>query len=505
MNLQDDPRAMFRTVLPDAPPPPRELDLDQIVRDGYRARRRHQMAIGGAATTGVAAVAAVLALTVVGLPDGTADPAEDPSVAAPPPAEEAPQDPAMSGYPYAEDDQFGTDAERTTLHEGAMAAFQPLLDQVGVELTDDVPLEFNTNQTAGNYGQTWLRSYTTGASNDEGDGGDEDVVLRVEALLPGGWTAEPGPVTEQLFPQHVISASGSPWYHDADWTDPLETTDLDGGRTLTTVNHECAFEALVTYPNGSGLHASWDMGCGEASSEYEIGMEEFAAAMAAMPEVDYDTSELSPVGELIEVPTGWLYDAEWEVASMEPAEASISAARDSLREMLPGATLDGAYAGYMGFPGRGSVVHRAYSSTGSLPFSTTIDGTVDDVTIQFNYTLPGGWLPGISEGRGPELATCQSGFTCETSTDDDGTLWAVESYDLLMEPSEEDVAAGMDFEPYTEHQLEITRFDPDGWAVSIWVQWQDDSALNAELITDILRAMPAPEYDPTETPEIPAN
>ncbi|GAA2122442.1 hypothetical protein [Glycomyces algeriensis] len=507
MNLQDDPGAVFRTVMPEAPPPPRQLDLDQVVRDGYRARRRHQMVLGGAATTGVAAVAAVLALTVVGLPGSSADPADDPasnSAAAPPAEEEAVDDPAMSGYPYAEEDQFDSEAEQNALHEGAMAGFKPLLDQVGVVLTDDVPLEFNTRQSPGNYGQTWLRSYITGASNDEGDGGEEDVVLRVKALLPGGWTAEPGPVTEQLFPQHVISASGSPWQENADWTDELKTSDLGDGRTLTTVDHGCAYEALITYPNGSGLHASWDMGCGEGTSEYEISLEELTTAMTAMPEVDYDTSELSPVGELLEVPTGWLYDPEWEEAAQEPAEASISAADDVLSEILPGASLDGAFGSFIGMVDRGTVVNRSYYSTGTLPFTTTIDSSVDDIGIQFSYTLPGGWLPGITEGRGPELARCQPSSTCETTTDEDGTIWAFESAEALHEPTEEEIAAGMDFEPFTEHILEVTRFHPDGWAVSIWTQWQDESEVNADLIADLLAAMPAPQYDASATPVIPA-
>lgn len=99
MNLHDDPGAMFRTVLPEGPPPPAELDLDQIVRDGYRARRRHRALLGGAATTGVMGVAALLVIGVVGLPIGEAEPVEDQTEQVPP-AAEAIEDLSMAGYPY---------------------------------------------------------------------------------------------------------------------------------------------------------------------------------------------------------------------------------------------------------------------------------------------------------------------------------------------------------------------------------------------------------------------
>lgn len=501
MNQYDDPEAMFRTAMPEAPPPSADLDLDRIVSDGYRSRRRHRALIGGAATTGVAAVAAVLALTAVGLPG---DPTDDPTNAVPPAAEEGSvEDASMSGYPYAPNEEFGGEEERALLHEGAVAAFKPLLDQVGVVLTDDVPLEFTSNQTPGNYGQTWLRSFTTGASNAEESGEDEDVVFRLEAMLPGGWTAEPGPNTEQVFPQHLISASGSPWYDDADWTDEVKITDRDNGRTLLFVDHECALEAAVVYANGSALRGSWDMGCHEGSPEYEISNDDFIEAMLAMPEVDYDTSGLSPVGELLDVPVGWTYDPEWDAAASEDANASIAAALDALQTVVPGATLEEAAATQLGFSEYGAVNVRTYDASGSLPYDSVTDETNGSAMTTFAYVLPGGWVPGISESgtRGPEQANCMEGFTCSTTTDDDGTVWAFESIDEALD---EEALGGSESEA-SEHQLRVTRFDPDGWAATMWVRWGGDLELEADLLADILRAVPEPVYDAEATPQIPAD
>lgn len=523
MNLQDDPEAVFRKAMPDTAPPPARFDLDRIVQDGYRARRRHRAALGAAATGGVAAVAAVLALSVAGFPGI----AEDPDVPNPPAAGEA-EEFAMAGYPYAPEDRFGTEEEREALRTAAVDAFGPLLLDTGVTPAEHlempteeeiqekmeatgvgydeavsllmpygIPLEFTTDQTPGNYGQTWLRSYTSGASDEDGD-----TVLRLEAMLPGGWTAEPGPVTEQVFPQHLISASAYPWYEEADWTDELVTTDLDDGRTLITVDHECAYEAAVVYPNGSGFRASWDMGCEESTSEYGVSMEDFSAAATAMPEVDYDTSELSPVDELVEVPTGWLYDAEWEQSdtALDGADTTMAAALDALREVEPEGTLDGPVPVQLGMTDRGAVVTRSYYGSGTLPYETTIDETTGDVGFDLRYYLPGGWVPGIDEegGRGPYVLVCQEEFACSETTDDDGTVWVFEE----LEKEYHDDPGGED---YVEHQLQVTRFDPDGWAVSVWLQWQNDAPIDTDLLGDVLRAMPAPEYDEEAVPTVPEN
>ncbi|MDA1361640.1 hypothetical protein O1R50_18580 [Glycomyces luteolus] len=489
MNLQDDPEAMFRTALPEAPPPA-AFDLDRIVRDGYRVRRRQRAMVGGAAATGVAAIAAVLALSVLGLPGADEE--------ASPPADSV-EDTAMAGYPYAQSEVFGTEEERALLEENTEAAFGPLIEQVGGVVQEDIePFSFRPRQSPGNYGQTWLRSYETSVSVDGGDD-EEDTPLHVRALLPGGWTAEPGPVTEQLFPQHVISASGSPWNEDADWTDELETTDVDGGRTLTTVNHECAYEALLTYPDGSGLHAVWDMGCGEGAQEFAIAFEDFTEAVAAMPEVAFDTSELRPVEELVEVPTGWLYDAGWEESAQEAAEASADAARDMFQAEMPGSSLGEGTAEYLGSSNHGAVVERRYHASGVMEFADS----GGEAPFNLNYTLPGGWVPGISDSAdfGPELHRCLDSAVCESETEYDGTVWTFEE---LIEPQEVPEGAS-DPDEYTNHQLEVTRFDPDGWAAAISVQWTGSAPFEREDITDILGALPAPEYDASATPEIPEN
>ena len=529
MNLQDDPGAAFRQAMPDTPPPPAQFDLDKIVRDGYRSRNRHRAVLGGAVTTGVAAVAAVLALSVVGFPGGGEDPNGDQ-------AAEQSNDLAMSGYPYDEhlatefDEESGewigqTD-ELMEVKEAATAAFGQLLVDAGVwddpqnalseedcsvfeESSEEIahacegqeaglPMSM-LSQHPGNYGQTWLRSYTGGAG--VGNGEDEDVVFRLEAMLPGGWTAEPGPFTQQVFPQHLISASGDPWYEDADWTDELVTTDLDDGRKLITVDHECAFEAAVVYPNGSGLRASWDMGCGEATSEYEISLEDFAAAMTAMPEIDYDTTGLAPVGELLDVPVGWTYDPEWEGSpeAETAAENSIEGAAGAIANASPGSQIEGAAALQLGMMDRGAIVTRSFYGEGTLPIETTIDETTGDIGFDLRYYLPGGWLPG--QGDDPYLAGCRDDFTCSTTTDDDGTVWAFEEYENTVTPTEDEGGG----EPFTEHQLEVTMFSPDGWAASISTQWTDDAAIDADLLGDLLRAVPAPEYDPAEVPTIPAD
>jgi hypothetical protein len=490
MNLQDDPEALFRTAAPE--PPPTDFDLDRIVRDGYRVRRRQRAMVGGAAATGVAAVVAVLALTVVGLPGGDAEPDLPPT--------EGGEQPELLGYPFG-GEAWGAPEERARLEESATAAFKELTIESGLRVEDDYigdngsepPFLFGSKESPGNYGQTWLRSYYAEVVGQR-ESGEIEPVLQLESLLPGGWTPEPGPVTEQLFPQHVISASGSPWAEDADWTDELETTDLDGGRTLTTVHHECAFEALVTYPNGTGLHAVWDMGCGEGSPTYGVELDDFAAAVAAMPEMEYDTSELTPVGDLVDVPTGWLVDPEWEATAQESAKASADAAREVIEAAVPGASLGEGMAEAIGGSDPRAVARRIYSATGVAAF-TPGDGALADETFGLRYTLPGGWLPGMSEPgtRGAELQFCIGDSICESSTDEDGTIWVVEAF--------EETEGG------PVYQLAVTRFDPDGWAVLLSVSAAQETSIDVaslqEEVKGILRQMPAPVYDASATPQIP--
>lgn len=536
MNQYDDPEAMFRTAMPEAPPPSADLDLDRIVSDGYRSRRRHRALIGGAATTGVAAVAAVLALTVVGLPGGSADPAEDPTDGANPPAGETTvDDPTMAGYPYFEN--WGMDPasgdvmsgnytygeELMSVKDAATAAFGPLLVDGGVWddpanpgleedcswitaeggpqeeydecMAEQSGMHVGANQTEGNYGQTYLRSY--GGSEVEELETTLRTIFEFRVALPGGWTAEPGPITEQVFPQHLIS--DGPYFTDE--APEFTTEELDDGRTLMVADHGCAAEVAVVYPNGTGLRASWNNCEGE---DHPFDLQALIDAALAMPELTFDTSELAPIGELNEVPMGWVYDEDaW--ANSEAAESmavdTYAAAGAALEEAFPGATLGSGSAVSLGLMERGANMQRSYSSSGTLPIETTIDESTGDVSFELRYYLPGGWIPGYSEtGHWDGHKTvCKEGYECSTSQDSDGGLWAFEEYEMTHEPG-----PGEDWEPTTEHDMYATYYSPDGWAVGTWVQWQDDTPIDADVLGDLLRAMPAPIYDAEAVPEVPA-
>jgi hypothetical protein len=462
---------LLRRARPDTPPDRAALDLDRIVRDGYRARRRSLAVLGAATSAGVASVAAVLALAVSGPPPADADPMRDGAVAG------GAGDSAMSGYPFEPDEEFGTAAERSRIGEAAAAAFGDLIAESGLLGGSEPELDFGAVQTPGNYGQTWLRSF---AVQLQSEGGDEEVVLRIESLLPGGWTPEPGPATDQVFPQHLISAAGAPWYEDADWTDELTTTELDDGRVMHVVDHECAFEAAVAYPNGTGLRASWDMGCGRPAPEHPVALEDFTAAVEAMPEFDFDTTGLAPVGDLVDVPVGWTYDPDWDAGAQAGVDATADAARAALEAARPGAYLGEGVPVQIGDSIYGAAVTRTYVASGEYPAEH------GDVGFDLRYLLPGGWLPGIADppGSGPYPVACQNGFTCTQTTDDDGTTWAVAE-------SEEDPG-----------EMEVVRFDPDGWAVGL--RAASEIALDAGALADLLRAMPAPVYDTGEVPTVPA-
>ena len=533
-----DPEEVIGKALPDSAPPAR-FDLDKIVNDGYRVRRRNRAVLGGAATAGVAALAGAMALVIGLSPGADGDGGPAPADSATPDEETSTpvvDDPSMAGYPYAEMDEFGNDTERDALHEGAVAAFGDLLvdsglvteeymspempseediqalmeetgmthDEAAAQLgPDEIPLEFSDHQTPGNYGQVWLRSYTSGVS--AGNGEESDVVFRVRAFLPGGWTAEPGPITEQLFPQHIISPDDA--YYGGEGAIELETTTLDDGRRLIVGEHECVYDVAVIYPNGSALQTSWDMGCGEPAPEYVVSVDDFTDAALAMPEIDYDTDDLRPVEELMDVPTGWLYDPAETWVNSDEAETgavnTVQQAGDALQAIYPEANLDEPDARELGQMDRGSTVIRSYYASGELPFETTIDETTGPVSFDLRYYLPGGWVPGVSpEGtRGPYLNSCQEGFTCgEAWEDENGLTWTSEKLEILHEPEEGEG----DWEPYTERQYYVTMYHPDGWAVGIWIQFQDEIGIGAAELEEILAAMPAPDYDEEATPEIPA-
>ncbi|MBO3732631.1 hypothetical protein [Glycomyces niveus] len=530
MNLQNDPGAMFRTVLPEAPPPPAELDLDQIVRDGYRARRRHRALLGGAATTGVMAVAGLLVIGVVGLPIGEADPAENRTVQADPPAAESIEDLSMAGYPYDHAWEYPEDPETNAIvaPEEAQAvgadateAFGQLLADAGiwadpvntndtgeceyfaeagqnVEECDDVEtgLHVSPLQRPGNYGQTYLRSYTGGAAEEAGD--ELRTTFNVEVLWPGGWTPEPGPITDQLFPQHLISDGA--YYTDE--APDFETSTLDDGRTLMTADHGCAYDIAVVYPNGTGLRVTWDVDCGDGDP-HPVELADLTDAALAMPQYEFDTSTLEAVDELIDVPTGWVDDTGWEYTpeAIDGAAASVIGAAEALEQVYPEATLGDPSARTLGITGRGLVTTRSYHGYGTLPYETTIDEMTGPVNFELRYYLPGGWVPGINQflDRGPSLAGCTETATCEYWEGPDGLSWASESVVTTYEPG-----AGETWEAYTDNVLELHMFHPDGWAASIHVSWTGDTPIDADMIGQILVAMPAPVYDEDEVPEIPA-
>jgi hypothetical protein len=535
MNLQDDPGAVLDRVLPDQPPPPAQFDLDKIVRDGYRARRRHRAVLGGAATAGVAGVATVLAFTVIGLPGGSAEPAEDDPIgsATPPAAEETIEDPAMAGYPYREewgmsfsegmDGNFDPNEELMSVKDAATEAFGQLLVDGGVWedpanpapeencsyileeggaqeeydecMAEESGMNVGPNQTEGNYGQTYLRSY--GGGEVEELEATLRTIFEFEVALPGGWTADPGPITEQVFPQHLIS--DGPYFTDE--APEFVTEDLDDGRTLMVADHGCAAEVAVVYPNGTGLRATWNNCEGE---NYTFDLDALVDAALAMPELDFDTSELAPVGDLNEVPMGWVYDEDaWANSAEAEADAAstYAAAEDAIQDAFPGATLSDGSAVSLGLMDRGASMKRSYSGSGTLPIETTIDGTSDDVDFDLTYYLPGGWLPGYSEtGHWDGHNTvCKEEYVCTTANDSDGSLWAFEEYEKTYEPG-----PGEDWEAYTEHDMYVTYYSVDGWAVGTWVQWTGDTAIDADLLGDLLRAVPEPVYDEDAVPEIPA-
>lgn len=530
MNLQDDPEAVFRKAMPNTAPPPARFDLDLIVQDGYRARRRHRAALGGAATAGVAAVAAVLAFSAGVIP-GTTDDADTVN----PPAAGGVDDPAMAGYPWPGEGGFGDPAVADQLTEAGRDVFGDILvdtglyeasdfastmsdpsdeeirnyaDETGVsyeeaktELTyeeDDGLLVFTGSTSPGNYGQVQLHSYEARAivPMDEEHGDAARDILRLEAMLPGGWTAEPGPTSEQFFPQHLID--------DADAT--FETVDLGDGRTLYTADRGCGIDAAVVYPNGSALRGSWDADCGDGS--YPVDFAEFTDALLAMPEIDYDTTGLTAVEEVAEVPAGWLEsDTAWEAWAADGAQETRNRVADVLAELAPGAVIDGAYA----FPVSGpdiyiepdAVTKHQYGMHGTLPYETTIDTTTGDVAFELGYTLPGGWLPGVNEpgARGPHLVTCEEklDFTC-AETEVDGRTAITQEMLVRHEPNPEQGNT----QAWTEGIYEVTVFDPEGWAVNVWLQFQgEDFALSLDELTALVAALPAPEYDEELVPVVP--
>ncbi len=504
----EDPGKVIGKAMPDTPPPAR-FDLDRIVRDGYHARRRHRAMLGGAATTSVMAVTAVIAMAVhlsPGDASGGLDAAEREQVA-PAPTESAVEDPSVAGYPYSEawENREPRTAEGREVEAALTEAFEPVLTEGGLWGTEEHPEELylTARQRPGNYGQTWLRGYRAERVEEVGGlMGYLREVFQVEVMPPGGWTAEPGPVTEQLFPQHLISDGP----HYTDTAPEFTSTALDDGRTLMVADHGCAYDLAVTYPNGTGLRVGWDADC--EGTAYPVSLEALTEAVLAVPEFDLDTTELAPVGELLDVPTGWVHDPQeaWERSeeTWSMTEETYAMAAEAIQDLHPGSTLGSGTPAAFGGGGRGETVLHSYLASGTLPFQYEdhLDGVTRDLPFELRYYLPGGWVPGYSEigGHGPYLTHCDAGADCNMWDDGDGSTWVFTERTESREAFTED-SPGM---PYTEHELEGVYFSPDGWAVGVWAGWHGDLSIDADVLGDILRSVPAPFYDEDDVPQIPA-
>lgn len=517
MNLQDDPGAVLRELMPEQPPSG-SFDLDRIVSDGYKARRRHRAALASAAATGVAAIAGVLALSIAGLPGFLVDD--------PPAAGEDP-DPALSGYPMPGEEGFSDEETAQALTDAARDAFAPLLLETGLfqesdfttvmyeptaqeiqeyaeehgvspeEAAQDLQyvadrgeLAFSGHTSPGNYGQVQLYSYLASVRiglDEEGAGGR--VLLDVEALLPGGWTDEPGPTGEQYFPQHLID----------DDADEFERTGLDDGRVLYTAADGCELHAAVVYPNGSGLRASWD-GCDvDGHGEVAVDAGRFADAVLAMPETDFDTADLHGVGEVVDVPPGWLAsDDSWRPWAEDGALATAVDAGAVLADRVPGAVVFEPWVMPELDPADpvrdGEVALREYVMNGEMP----VEGESSPVPFDLVYTLPGGWVAGFgdADADGPYLSDCRRGDCTEAGVGGGGTAYVAET----RVEHDADPEMGID-EPWFEGEYEVTVVDPDGWAVMMRISFQDpDFGLTAEELTAIVAALPAPVYDADAEP-----
>jgi len=502
MNPQDDPGAVFLKAMPETTPPPAQFDLDKIVRDGYRSRNRHRAVLGGAVTTGVAAVAAVLALSLVGLPADRDDGVQS--------ADEFGFDPAMAGYPGSAGSLDKVDVPREALNAAVRDAFGDLaieagfldadaldyelpsaeevtetMEDLGVDYDEalselgfhDLPLQFVPWSSPGNDGQVYLRGYTA----RDGDEEAERSSFTIEALQPGGWTAEPGPIGSQAFPQHLISDQAQ--YTD---TAPEFTQEvLDDGRTLLTADHGCAYTVALVYPNQSALRSSWDLDCEDQGRE--LSLDELTEAMLAMPEVDYDTSELAPIGDLIDVPAGWVYDEAWEQDAAADSQASLDAASEVIGGAYPGAQLESSGPGQGAYTDGSSTGPRWYTGSFTMPFD---DESGFPVTGSVSYFLPGGWIEGYSvDGQHGEmyLENCSTdddgkNTDCEQSKVDGRTV-VVKTYQI-----------GED-----HHSYFVTVFDPAGWAVRYETSSEGVPAdYSVEEVVDMVTALPAPVYDAEE-------
>jgi hypothetical protein len=496
MRPQDDTGTLIRRARPDTTPRDESLDLDAIMRDGYRARRRNLAVLSGAVTAGVAAVATVLAFST-GMfdPDGDLDRRRNL-----PAGEPFDFDPATAAYPDPASDEwdvmkaldeagkaaFGDlaidagflDADALDYERPSEAEIQAAIDDgaedYGEALAElgynSLPLLFETWNAPVNGGQAHLRGFIARDGDEEAERSSFEII----AIQPGGWTAEPGPTGDVAFPQHLIS-------DEASWTDdaPEFTTEtLDDGRTLMVADHGCALEAAVVYPNHSALRTGWDLDC--EGQGRELRVEDLRAAMLAMPQFDYDTGELAPI-ELLDMPPGWPLDEGWEAAAGPDATTTAEAAGDHLSATYPDAVLLEAAASQLHVTQ--SMVRRTYESYYELPFEDAL-GT--PVQVSLRHFLPGGWLPGLPpEGAGedPYLVDClgDKDDTCE-AFEANGRTVATRAFGLGERVS-----------------YWIVVYDPAGWAVELSVTFDGTvDGFAFEDLVDLASTLPAPVYDPAE-------
>lgn len=491
-----DPQAAFAAARPDDPSPGTAIDVKQAMRQGYRARRRRRAVVGTATASGVCAIAAVLALSVTGLP------ADEPERQAFPAGEGFAFDPANAGYPK---NEVGNDwaTPQPALQEAADAALGTLAIETGFladgaldyELPSDediqdamdengfgyfdaladlgyqhLPLHFDAWSAPADAGQVYLRGFTADDGEDT-----ERSSFTVTALQPGGWTVEPGPTGPTLFPQHIISDQAS-WTEEA----PEFTSEgLEDGRTIMLADHGCALEAAVVYPNGSAITSTWDLDC--AGQNREMTVEQLRAAMLAMPQIDYDTSELAPVEELPEFPPAWAYDEEWETDAAADAQASIDAATDAIDAAHSGVEV--TWSGPSQLETATDQARRSYAASYTMPFEDTAGNPVH---ISLSYLLPGGWLPGLTpEGPSADLYL----IGCESDKDDvcseteiDGRTVATRTFSVGENTS-----------------TWVAVFDPAGWAVVFDTMAEGPLEGYAyDDLVDLALSFPAPVYDPEE-------
>lgn len=496
MNLQDETGTIIRRARPDTTPKEAALDIDAVVRDGYRSRRRGFAAVGAAATAGVAAVAAVLALSLGGPAplDETVEPLPagdpfgfDPAQAGyPGPASEE-RDPVRAELDAAMRSAFGDLAVGAGFLDAAALDYEPpteeevtaAMEEWGIGYDDALselgyqnePLQAMPWSTPGNGGQVYLRGYIA----RDGDEEAERSSFAITAVQPGGWTAEPGPTGDVAFPQHLIS-------DEASWTDqaPEFTKDeLEDGRTLLIADHGCALEAAVVYPNGSALRSSWDLDCSGQGRVMDV--EDLRAAMLAMPQFEYDTSELRPLDDLLEIPRGWEWDEEWENAAAGDSQTTFNLVAEALSASGHNVELLASQ------PSQGhsetDLVRRTYAADYYMPFT---DDAGNQVYVAVRYYLPGGWLPGLPpEGTNgePYLLDCDGDKddVCE-ETEVDGRTVATRTFGIGE-----------------AHSYWVVVYDPAGWAVAFETSYEGAvEGFAFEDIIELAASLPAPIYDPAE-------